>query len=475
MHAGLWMDNQQHPAQDGRTFTVHNPQTGEVIGTAAYAGPADVDCAVQSAERGFADWATLRPSAREHTLLRAADLLDARANQLIPLLMAESGSTVRKARMEVTYSASMLRAAAGEARRLYGETIPHDTPERLSLVLREPLGVVASISPFNAPLALLVKMCAFPLAAGNAVISKPSELTPLIAVEFARLLAQAGLPAGAFNVLSGYGHDVGAALVEHPLIRGIAFTGSTAAGIRIGQMAMPTLKRLQLELGGKNALLVLRDFDPVQAAHIAVQGAFYHAGQICMSSARLIVERAIAPAFIEALAAAAEALHLGDLHDERTFYGPLISPQALDKVERHVEGACASGAQLLTGGYIVRRQTYAPTVLLHPALDSAVWCEETFGPVTSIVTVEDADEAVKLANASAYGLSAGILTRDIQIGLKAARAIRAGGVHIGMHSYQSEAMAPVGGYGLSGIGRSGGQYSTEHFTERKWVSIELGS
>jgi len=468
----VWIDNQLLPANNH--FEVLNPSTGACIGTAAYNDAADVDAAVDSARRGFERWSALKPSEREHTLIKAADALMARADELINLIIDESGSTLSKARMEVTYSASMLRAAAGESRRLYGETIPHDRPSRLSLVIREPLGVVASISPFNAPLALLVKMCAFPLAAGNAVVSKPSEETPLIALEFAKILAEAGLPAGVFNVVTGYGHDVGASLVAHPGVRGIAFTGSTATGIKIGQLAMPTMKRLQLELGGKNALLVLRDFDPAQAASIAAQGAFYHAGQICMSSARIIVERANADAFITALVTEVEALFLGDLRDEQTAYGPLINARALEKVERHVHGALESGAKLLSGGRVIRGLTYAPTVILEPTRDSAVWTEETFGPVASIALVEDADEAVRLANATDYGLSAGILTRDIQIGLKAARAIRAGGVHVGMHSYQSEAMAPVGGYGLSGIGRSGGQYSTDHFTERKWISIELG-
>lgn len=468
----MWIDNELRP-KDTR-FEVMNPATGKCIGSVAYNDAHDVDSAVDSAEHGFAAWSALKPSEREHALIKAADALTHRADSLINLIIDESGSTVSKARMEVTYSASMLRAAAGESRRLYGETIPHDRPSRLSLVIREPLGVVASISPFNAPLALLVKMCAFPLAAGNTVISKPSEETPLIALEFAKIIAEAGLPAGVFNVVTGYGHDTGAALVAHRGVRGIAFTGSTGTGIKIGQLAMPTMKRLQLELGGKNALLVLRDFDPTEAAKIAAHGAFYHAGQICMSSARIIVERANAEAFMTAFTREAESLFLGDLRDERTAYGPLINSRALEKVERHVESARASGATILTGGRVQHGLTYAPTVVLEPSRESAVWTEETFGPVASIALVDDADQAVRLANSTDYGLSAGILTRDIQIGLKAARAIRAGGVHVGMHSYQSEAMAPVGGYGLSGIGRSGGQYSTEHFTERKWISVELG-
>jgi acyl-CoA reductase-like NAD-dependent aldehyde dehydrogenase len=369
----------------------------------------------------------------------------------------------------------LLRTAAGEARRLYGETFPNDKPHRLSIVLREPLGIVLSISPFNAPLALLIKMIVFALAAGNVVIAKPSEETPLIALEFGRILHEAGIPPGVLNVVTGYGHEIGTALVEHPGIQGIAFTGSTTTGVRIGQAAMPTMKRLQLELGGKNPLLVLSDMNISRAADIAAVGAFYHAGQICMSGSRIIVEESIARPFAEALATKAQRLHLGDLRDERTAYGPVINQRALDKIEKHVQTAVAGGAELLTGGKIERGLVYQPTVLYNTPHDNLAWCEETFGPVVNVVPVRDLEEAITLANNSVYGLSAGILTNDVQRAFNAARRIKAGGVHIGMHPFQSDSLAPVGGFGMSGLGRSGGQYSIEHFTELKWISVELGN
>ncbi|HEX2618743.1 MAG TPA: aldehyde dehydrogenase family protein, partial [Phototrophicaceae bacterium] len=369
---------------------------------------------------------------------------------------------------------SLFRAAAGEARRLYGDTFPNDKNHRLSLVLRQPLGVVLAISPFNAPLVLLVKMIVFALAAGNAVIAKPSEETPLVALALARIASEAGMPPGVLNVVTGYGTEIGMALVEHPQIQGIAFTGSTSTGVRIGQAAMPTMKRLQLELGGKNPLIVLRDIDIEEAAHIAAIGAYYHAGQICMSGSRLIVERSIVEPFTAALVRRAQNLRLGDLRDLTTAYGPLINERALHKVQSHVDAALQAGGELVCGGTVKSGLTYNATVLYDVPMDCIAWREETFGPVASVVAVDDLEHALAIANDSVYGLSAGILTNDIKKGFEAARSLNAGAVHVGMHPFQSDAMAPVGGFGMSGMGRSGGKYSVEHFTELKWISVELG-
>jgi aldehyde dehydrogenase (NAD+) len=471
---GLFIDGAEQAAQSGETFAVYAPASGEQIGSAARGADTDVDLAVASAVRAAAGWAGLPAGERERILIACAAAIETHAGELLDLVIDESGSTIRKARYEVQYSAALLRAAAGEARRLYGDTFPNDKPHRMSIVVREPLGVVAAISPFNAPLVLLAKMVVFALAAGNAVIAKPSEETPLVAVEFARLLHAAGLPAGVLNVVTGYGSEAGRALVTHGGVNGIAFTGSTATGIRLSQLAAPTMKRLQLELGGKNPLLVLRDVDVAAAAAATAVGAFYHGGQICMSSSRVIVEEAIADAFVDALAEKVRGLVLGDLRDERTAYGPLIHQGALDKVAGHVSSAIAAGARLVTGGAVAHGLTYQPTILLEPPRDHVTWREETFGPVVSVAAARDLDDAIAIANDSPYGLSAGILTNDLRRGMQAARRIRCGAVHVGMHSFQSDALAPVGGYGLSGIGRSGGKYSVEHFTELKWISIELG-
>lgn len=471
----LLIDGREAEAASGQRFEVLAPATETVLGTAARAGVEDVERAVAAARQGFMQWSKLAPKEREAALLRAADLLERRGEaELLDLLIDESGSTITKARFEIRYSVDLLRTAAGEVRRLYGDTFPNDNPQRLSMVFREPVGVVAVVSPYNAPLALLTKMAAFPLAAGNAIVIKPSEETPLIALAFARLLWDAGLPPAAVNVVTGFGADCGAPLVAHPSVDGIALTGSTATGKSIGAQAMQRMVRAQLELGGKSALLVLRDVDIEKAAKVAAAGMYNHAGQICMANSRIVVEQPIYADFLIAFRAACEALPLGELRDPATAYGPLINRRALEKIRQHQNDAVAAGAELLTGGAVVRGLTYAPTALLKAPATCTAWREESFGPLTSVVPAADLDDAIRIANDSEYGLSAAVLTRDFQWGFRAAREIRSGAVHIGMHAFQSNAMAPVGGTGLSGIGRSGGRYSIEEFTELKWVSLELG-
>jgi acyl-CoA reductase-like NAD-dependent aldehyde dehydrogenase len=295
-------------AEDGARFDVFAPADGQKIGSAARASQCDVDAAVRAARAGFEAWSGLAVGQREEILLRAAERVEAHAVALTELLIDESGSTLLKAKYEVLKGVELLRTAAGEARRLYGDTFPNDRVHRMSMVFREPMGVVAAISPFNAPLALFAKMTVFPLAAGNAVVAKPSEETPLVALAYAQLIQAAGLPAGALNVVTGFGQDCGEALVQHRDVQAVAFTGSTHVGRMIGKVCADHMKRVQLELGGKNPLLVLKDFDVEKAAHLACVGAFSHAGQICMSGSRIIVERPIAGPFLAALKRRCEGL-----------------------------------------------------------------------------------------------------------------------------------------------------------------------
>lgn len=467
--AGQWQ-----PAQSGKTFDVFSPIDEQPFASVASGGEVEVNKAVAAAREGFYQWHALAPREREAVLLKAAEIVAAEGEQrFLDDLIKESGSAITKARMEINYTVDLLRTAAGEVRRLYGETFPNDRPDRMSMVFREPLGVVAVVSPFNAPLALLCKMTAFPLAAGNAVVIKPSTETPLTALAFGQLLLDAGLPPSAISVIPGSGAECGAPLVGHDNIDCIALTGSTETGISIGKQAMEKFRPVQLELGGKSALLVLRDADPAKAAKIAAQGIFTHGGQICMANSRIIVERPVFDQFTSALKAEAEGLVVGDLYDPATTYGPLINRRAVVKVMEHIDAAVANGATLLCGGNIKYGLVVEPTVLLEPVRGHGVWREESFGPVTSVVAVDSLDEAIAVANDSEFGLSGAVLTKNIHWGLKAARGIKAGSVHIGMHSYQSNALAPIGGSGFSGIGRSGGAYSIDEFTEVKWISVEL--
>lgn len=457
------------------TFAVFNPFTGEKIANVARSNPEDAKIAVESSAKAFPDWANLAAWEREKILLKCADKLEENAAKLTEILIDESGSCITKARYETAYTPRLFRAAAGEATRIYGETLPNERATRMSFVVLEPIGVVVCIVPFNAPLALLAKMVAFPLAAGNSVVVKPSEETPLIALEFAKILTEAGLPNGVLNVINGFGAEIGEALITNKRVRGVALTGSTATGQIVGKQAINGMKHLQLELGGKNPLIILKDFDTAKAAEIAAEGIFTHSGQICMANSRVLVEREIADEFCAELVKKSESLFLGDLRDERTFYGTLINQKAIEKTENHVKDAIEKGAKLLTGGRILESLRYAPTILLNPPKNSLAWCEETFAPLVSVTTVEDLAEAIELANDSDYGLSAGILTKDLEKAFTAARQIRAGSVHIGTHPFQSNALAPIGGYGMSGIGRSGGKYSVEEFTETKWISVETAS
>ena len=378
----------ERPASNGGTFPIFAPETQTQIGIAATGNAADIDDAVRSARAGFEVWSRLSPAERERILLRAADIFEAEGKaRFEDLLIDESGSTTTKAGYEINYTPSLLRTAAGEARRLYGDTFPNDNPTRLSFVLREPLGVVGVIAPYNAPLALLAKMAAFPLAAGNAVVIKPSEETPLIAIEFAKVLLQAGLPKGAISVVPGLGAEAGGPLVLHDDVDAIALTGSTATGVHIGAQGMVGMKRMQLELGGKNALIVLDDFDIDEAAQIAADGIFIHAGQICMANSRIIVAAKLYDKFLSAFKCKAEGLMLGDLRDPKTAYGPLINQRAVDKVQEQIAKALEAGAKVVTGGNIVRGLTLAPTILTNVPRSSAAWREESFGPVASVVPV----------------------------------------------------------------------------------------
>ncbi|WP_299592216.1 aldehyde dehydrogenase [uncultured Microbulbifer sp.] len=478
LHRGLLIAGREVNAASGETFPVLAPETGLVLGSVARAGARDVNQAVEAAGRGFLAWYRKTPAEREAVLLKAAEIVAEEGEaRFLELLIDESGSAIRKARREIQYTVDLLRTAAGESRRLYGETFPNDDPQKISLVIREPLGTVAVISPYNAPLSLLTKMAAFPLAAGNAIVIKPSEETPLTALAFGKLLIDAGLPAEAISVLPGFGSECGAELVNHPRVDSVALTGSTQTGVLVAQQALKGMRRVQLELGGKSALLVLEDADPEQAAAIAAQGIFTHAGQICMANARIVVEEKIYPAFVAALKREAESLTLGNLRDENTVYGPLINARAVEKVLEQVRAAQSAGATLLTGGEIspVGPLVIKPTVILDAPKDSAVWREESFGPVTCVAKASGLQQAIEIANDSEYGLSAAVLTNNLQWGLQAARKIRSGAVHIGMHSFQSNALAPIGGVGMSGFGRSGGRYSTEEFTEVKWISADTGS
>ena len=459
----------------GKVKDVINPMTRKKIGEVAMAEPYDVDMAFRVAKERQSLWQDLAADTKEQIFYKAAAKIKEQKEELADIIVEESGSTKQKALGEVAYSSCLLQAAAGEIRRLYGDTLPDDKPERFSLVIREPLGVVAVISPFNAPMALFVKMLAFPLAAGNTIVAKPSEETPGIASKLAEIFTESGLPPGVFNVVHGLGRDVGAQVVRHPILDGLTFTGSTPTGKQIGAILGSNLKALHLELGGNNPLIIMDDCDIEKAAETTLFGSFFHAGQVCMASSRVLIDEKIYQDFIDALLPKVLDLSFGDLRDKSTYYGPLINEMAVQSTLRRVNRCVKQGAKVLTGGQLLDGWRYAPTILEGVHRDMDLWQKETFAPVIAVKPFKDAKEALDMANDTAYGLSAGILCKNFEKSVPIAKKLRCGGVHIGSHPFQSGSMTPVGGRGLSGIGKSGGKYSTHHFTQLKWVSLHINN
>lgn len=458
-------------AGSGGVREVNAPGSGARLGAIALATPADLDAAVASAARAQRAWAKLPYAARAAVMLRAAQLLEADPARLADVLIPESGSGGGKAGFEVGLVVSELQEAAALASHPYGELL-RSVKERTSIARRVPLGVVGVISPFNFPAILAMRSVAPALALGNAVILKPDPRTSISGgLALAALLEEAGLPEGVLHVLPG-GGELGAALVAHPGVPCLSFTGSTAAGRKIGEAAAPLLKRVHLELGGNNAMLVLPDADVEAAASVGAWGSFLHQGQICMTTGRHLVHRSIADAYIAALSAKAAAIPVGD-PSEGLPLGPIIDEGQRDKVHAYVQGAVAHGAALAAGGEYDGLY-YRPTVLTGVAVDNPAWTGEIFGPVAPVHVYDDLDEAIDIINASEYGLSVSIITSNPYAGYLLADRIESGAVHINDATVDDEAVIPFGGVKASGVGgRFGGpQANLDTFTSTQWITMQ---
>lgn len=468
----LWIGGRSVPARSGRYFDDRNPEDDSVLALIAEGGVEDVDAAVCTADAAFASYGRTLAAEREAWLSRAAGIMEGRRKALVELLIEEVGSPIGKAEFEVQYAIGCLRAAAGAARRVTGQTLPADIPGRFSLSVRQPLGVVAAISPFNVPLLKNAKLTATPLATGNTVVLLTSEEAPRVAHALADIYREAGLPAGAMNVVTGFGEHIGDALTTHPLVRAVMFTGSSRVGKHIAVLCGERMRRVILELGGKSPMIVLADADLDQAVEAAAFGVFFYQGQACMAASRIYVERPVFDAFCTRLKARAEATGMGDLRDPGTWIGPIISERQRSRVRRHIEDAVAKGARVLTGG-TWQGNRCRPTVLLDVQEGMAVCREETFGPVTSVYPVDDAAQAMRLAKDTVYGLSAAIHTRDINKALPMALDINSGMVHINAPTIHDEPHVPFGGTGDSGFGREGTDIDIDTLTEWKWITVQL--
>ena len=456
----------------GRYLEDLNPEDDSVFARLAAGTENDIDKAVDAAQKAFQTYSKTLAAEREAILYKTAGLLEQNRQEFIDILIAEVGSPLGKAQFEVQYAIGCLRAAAGVARQVRGETIPSEIPGRLSFSVRQPLGVVASIAPFNVPLLKHAKLSATPLATGNTVVMLASELASATALRLAELYQEAGLPAGAFNVVTGLGADIGDSLTTHPLVRAVMFTGSSRVGRHIAKLCGKHLKRVVLELGGKNPLVILKDANIDAAVDAAAFGAFFYQGQACMASSRIYVERPVLAEFVEKLRAKAEGLGMGDLRDPDTWVGPIISERQRHRVRTHIEDAKSKGATVITGGHW-RANRCQPTILTDVREAMAVCREETFGPVTSVYAVDSAEEALERANDTAFGLSAAVFTRDIDQALTMAQSINAGMVHVNAPTLHDEPHVPFGGMGESGFGREGTDIDIDTLTEWKWITVQL--
>ena len=450
-----------------------NPATGEVFARVAQASEQDVDDAIAAAYAARAPWQKLLAAEREAILLAAADTFARHTKDLVDLLIEETGSVTFKAQREVRYVPDCLRVAAACIRQIAGDTLPATTAGQLGMSIRQPLGVIAGIAPFNSPILLAMKKVAFALAAGNTFVLKPSELAPISGLKIAEMFEEAGLPAGVLNVVPGSAEVVGQKLVADPRVRMITFTGSKRVGQIIAAEAARHIKRVTLELGGKNPLVVLRDADLEYAVNAAAFGSFFHQGQVCMCSSRLIVEDAVYDAFCEALIRKASSLKVGDPRDPETVVGPLIKPSQCEFIAGQIRDAVSKGATVRCGG-TYEGSFFAPTVMCDVTPAMEIYHEESFGPVTTVLRARDFEHALELANDTSYGLSSAIVTNDLQKAFEFSRRVQAGMVHVNDTTLADEPHVPFGGAKDSGLGREGGMASIEEMTEVKWVTFQMG-
>ncbi|MCJ7511547.1 MAG: aldehyde dehydrogenase family protein [Anaerolineales bacterium] len=471
----MLIDSQWVEASDGACMDIRNPGTGEVLDRVPRATLQDAERAIAAAQRGRQSMRKLTALARYEILIRIANAIEARQPELGKLLAQENGKPIPQTRAEVGVTASIFRGFAEEAKRVFGRVMPVDAvrgnERHFAITIRQPLGVVAAIIPFNYPVELWGHKAAAALAAGNAVISKPPSACPLTLLKIAELMEEAGLPAAAHQMITGPGALIGDLLARSPGVQLVTVTGSTAVGVRISQLAAENLKKVHMELGGNDALIILADADLEKAAEGVVLGRLARGnGQICCAVKRIFVEASVYDVFADLLTAKAKTLKVGDQLEEDTDVGPLINEEAAKEVEAVVNSAIQAGAKLRAGGH--RRGAFMePTVLTDVPVDVELFKEETFGPVAPLVRFTSVDEAVRMANESPYGLQAAVFTRDINKAFDIAYRLEAGGVIVNWSSALRIETLPFGGIKLSGHGREGVHDTLNEMTDQKTIVV----
>ncbi|WP_326523841.1 aldehyde dehydrogenase [Sphingomonas sp.] len=457
----------------GKTFTRLNPVTGEVATTAPAAGVEEANAAAGAAAAAFPAWSALGPNARRAALTKAADALAAKADQFVDAMMGEIGATEGWARFNLMLAVSMVREAAALTTQISGEVIPSDKPGCIAMALREPVGVMLGIAPWNAPIILGVRAVAVPLACGNTVVLKASEQCPRTHSLIAEAFAEA-LPEGAVSIVTNAPEDAGevvGALIDNPHVRRINFTGSTAVGKIIAKRAAEHLKPVLLELGGKAPLVVLEDADLDEAVKAAAFGAFMNQGQICMSTERIIVVDSVADAFVEKFAAKVGTMPVGDPREGKAPLGAVVDAKTVDHVKSLIADAVGAGAVQVNGGDA--DGVLMPAHVIDKVTpEMKLFRDESFGPVVGVIRARDEAHAIELANDTEYGLSASVFTRDTARGLSVAKRIKSGICHVNGPTVHDEAQMPFGGVKSSGYGRFGGRAGIDAFTELRWITIE---
>ncbi|MGE5715681.1 MAG: aldehyde dehydrogenase family protein, partial [Acidobacteriota bacterium] len=474
----LFIDGEFVPSVSGRRFETTNPATGEPIAEVAEAGREDLDRAVDAARKAFetGPWAAMKPRQRGRILMRAADLLSSRAEEFGRVETMDNGKPIfESTRIDMPAAAEALSYFGESADKIYGDTHA-SRPDAFLMTIREPVGVVGAITPWNFPLLQAMWKIAPALALGNTVVLKPASVTPLTCLMFADLLREAGLPPGAFNVVTGPGPVVGAAMAEHPQIDKISFTGETETGKSILRAAAGTVKRVSMELGGKSPNVVFADADLDAAARGAINAIFYGKGELCSAGSRLLVEESVHDALLEKVTERARKMTPADPMNPKTRLGSLVSEKQRDVVERYVQTGRREGARVVAGGNRVavggKGALFEATVFDGVTPEMTIAREEIFGPVLATLTFRGEADAVAVGNSTIYGLAAAVWSRDVQKALRAARALKAGTVWINTYNLYDPGL-PFGGYKQSGFGRERGHYALEEYTQVKSIWVDL--
>jgi len=464
---GEWLD-----ADNGQTIKVTNPATGEVIGSVPKMGTAETRRAIEAADKALPAWRALTAKERSAKLRRWFELMIENQDDLARLMTTEQGKPLAEAKGEIAYAASFIEWFAEEAKRVYGDTIPGHQPDKRLIVIKQPIGVTAAITPWNFPAAMITRKAGPALAAGCTMVLKPASQTPYSALALVELAHRAGIPAGVLSVVTGSAGEVGGELTGNSLVRKLSFTGSTEIGRQLMQECAKDIKKVSLELGGNAPFIVFDDADLDKAVEGAIISKYRNNGQTCVCANRIYVQDGVYDAFAEKLAAAVAKLKIGNGLEDGTTTGPLIDGKAVAKVQEHIEDAVAKGAKVLAGGKLIEGNFFEPTILVNVPKTAAVAKEETFGPLAPLFRFQDEAEVIAMSNDTEFGLASYFYARDMSRVFRVAEALEYGMVGINTGLISNE-VAPFGGIKASGLGREGSKYGIEDYLEIKYLCISV--